>query len=114
MSNKFSAALAALALSLVISLAPASAFAGGCCGDPAPAQKTEAKATKAAPKEVGNTVCPITGDKVGSMGAAQHVDYKGFRVALCCKGCKAPFLKDADKNLKKAQDSVKPAADEKK
>ena len=53
-------------------------------------------------KEAGNTVCPITGSKVGSMEKGAHVDYKGYRVGLCCNGCKEKFLAAPDENLKKA------------
>lgn len=53
-------------------------------------------------KEAGNTICPITGSKVGSMEKGAHVDYKGYRVGLCCNGCKEKFLAAPDENLKKA------------
>lgn len=53
-------------------------------------------------KEAGNTICPITGSKVGSMEKGAHVDYKGYRVGLCCNGCKEKFLASPDENLKKA------------
>lgn len=55
-------------------------------------------------KEVGNTLCPISNSKVGSMVKGAHVDYKGYRVGLCCNDCKAKFLAAPDENLKKAQD----------
>lgn len=54
-------------------------------------------------KEVGNKLCPITGDPVATRAKAVHVDYKGYRVALCCEGCKKLFLAKADENLAKAQ-----------
>lgn len=53
-------------------------------------------------KEAGNTICPITGSKVGSMEKGAHVDYKGYRVGLCCNGCKEKFLAAPEENLKKA------------
>lgn len=53
-------------------------------------------------KEAGNTLCPITNSKVGSMEKGAHVDYKGYRVGLCCNGCKEKFMKAPDENLKKA------------
>lgn len=63
--------------------------------------KADAKVT-----ELGNTLCPITGEMVGSMKAGAHVDYKGIRVGLCCPGCEKVFLKDPDANLAKAKESV--------
>jgi len=53
-------------------------------------------------KQAGNTVCPITGSKVGSMEKGAHVDYQGYRVGLCCNACKEKFLAAPDENLKKA------------
>lgn len=53
-------------------------------------------------KEAGNTLCPITNSKVGSMEKGAHVDYKGYRVGLCCNGCKEKFMKAPEENLKKA------------
>ena len=74
---------------------------------PAEAQKSaEVKAQPAksdAPKEVGNKRCPISGAPVGSMQKGSHVDYNGYRVGLCCDGCKKAFMAKADESLKKAQ-----------
>jgi YHS domain-containing protein len=53
-------------------------------------------------KEAGNKICPITGSKVGSMEEGAHVEYKGYRVGLCCNGCKEKFLTAPEENLKKA------------
>lgn len=61
-----------------------------------------AKGTTAEIKEAGNTICPITGSKVGSMEKGAHVDYQGYRVGLCCNGCKEKFLAAPEENLKKA------------
>jgi YHS domain-containing protein len=40
-----------------------------------------------------NTVCPVSGDKVGSMGKPYIVEYKGQKIALCCKDCTKDFKK---------------------
>ena len=63
-----------------------------------PSKEDEAKA-----KPVGNTVCPVSGQKIGSMGEAAYIVYKGEKVALCCKGCSKTFMKDPAKYLRKAQ-----------
>lgn len=62
--------------------------------------------TKAA-KPVNNTICPITGEAIGSMGEGVTVTYKGHEVKLCCSACKAKFMKDPEAALKKAQESAK-------
>jgi hypothetical protein len=57
--------------------------------------------------QVGNKKCPISGEPVGSMEKGAHVDYKGYRVGLCCSGCKEKFLANADQYLKTAQAKAK-------
>jgi hypothetical protein len=54
-------------------------------------------------KEVGNKRCPVTNEPVGSMQKGSHIDYNGYRVGLCCDGCKKKFMATADESLKKAQ-----------
>jgi hypothetical protein len=44
-----------------------------------------------------NTVCPVTGDKVGSMGKPVYVDYQGKKVGLCCKMCLGEYRADPAK-----------------
>jgi YHS domain-containing protein len=52
-----------------------------------------------------NAVCPVSGDKVGSIGKPVIVDYQGKKIALCCRNCVKDFKKNpakysalADKN----------------
>jgi len=44
--------------------------------------------------------CPVSGDKLGEMGAPFTFTYKDQEVKLCCKGCKKDFDKDPEKYLK--------------
>lgn len=60
----------------------------------------------AAATPVGNRICPVSGDSLGSMGAPLHVVYKGKLVGLCCNGCPGAFGKDPDAMLAKAEASV--------
>ncbi len=60
----------------------------------------------AAATAVGNRICPVSGDSLGSMGAPVHVVYKGRLVGLCCSGCPSAFGKDPDALLAKAEASV--------
>jgi len=63
----------------------------------------------AAAKPVGNRICPVSGDSLGSMGAPIQIVYKGKLVGLCCGGCPKTFAKDPDAYLAKAEASaVKP------
>ena len=44
--------------------------------------------------DVGNTICPVSGDKVSGK---HFVEYKGKRYALCCPMCEKDFKKDPEK-----------------
>lgn len=48
--------------------------------------------------DVGNTVCPITGDKVSPKA---FVDYEGKRYHFCCQNCVKKFKKNPEKYLAK-------------
>lgn len=95
------ALLSACAQQSTIPAAPAQASATEKTAAP-PEQVAAGAATEI--KEAGNTICPITGSKVGSMEKGAHVDHKGYRIGLCCNGCKEKFLAAPDENLKKALD----------
>jgi YHS domain-containing protein len=46
-------------------------------------------------------LCPVTGEKLGSMGDPCVLTHEGKEVKLCCEGCKEDFLKDPAKYLAK-------------
>jgi YHS domain-containing protein len=46
-------------------------------------------------------LCPVTGEKLGSMGDPYVLTHEGKQVKLCCEGCKEDFLKDPAKYLAK-------------
>ena len=47
--------------------------------------------------------CPVSGEKLDSMGNPYVFVYQGQEVKLCCSGCKKDFDKDPAKYLKKIQ-----------
>jgi YHS domain-containing protein len=47
------------------------------------------------------TTCPVSGEKLGGMGAPVSIDYQGKKVAFCCDSCIAKFQKDPSKYLAK-------------
>ena len=49
--------------------------------------------------EVGNSVCPVSGEKVGTMGPVVKYEYKGKIYNLCCEGCVSSFAKDPEKYI---------------
>jgi YHS domain-containing protein len=95
----------------------------GCGGNPvtppakdAPAAPSGAKAsttdtadtTKPAPLTEADRqliakqqTCPVTGEKLGSMGEPYKVVVKGRVVFLCCEGCKEEIEAHPDKYLAK-------------
>lgn len=46
-------------------------------------------------------VCPVTGAKLGSMGAPPKVVVNGQEVFLCCDGCEEKLREEPDKYLAK-------------
>lgn len=46
--------------------------------------------------EAGNTVCPVSGDKVSGKHFVVHA---GKRYGLCCLQCEKKFLKDPEKYI---------------
>ena len=56
--------------------------------------------------KVNNTLCPVEGNKIGSMGEPVMVEYKGKTYSLCCAECKAAFMKDPDAFSKKADEEA--------
>lgn len=73
--------------------AQAEAFAGPDLPPPGPAN-----APTLAEKQ---RICPVTGERLGSMGKPYKVRVKGRDVLLCCQGCEAQFMRDPDKYLAK-------------
>ena len=45
--------------------------------------------------------CPVTGEKLGSMGAPPKVTVEGKEVFLCCEGCEEELRKEPAKYLAK-------------
>ena len=60
------------------------------------------------PKPDKLTICPVSGEKLDSMGKPYVFIYQGQEVKLCCSGCKKDFDKDPAKYLKKIQDAAAP------
>ena len=56
--------------------------------------------------QVGNKICPVSGHKVGEMGAPVQHEYMGKTYNFCCKMCLKDFDKDPAKYSKIADDEV--------
>lgn len=44
-------------------------------------------------------ICPVSNEKLGSMGKPYVVEIKGRKVFLCCQGCEDALRSDPDKYL---------------
>ncbi|MCK6479187.1 MAG: hypothetical protein L6R43_03260 [Planctomycetes bacterium] len=68
----------------------------GCGAEPAPAPPppTPAGGAPAAPAAYPLDTCPVSGEKLGSMGDPVVVKHGDVEVRLCCRGCLKAF--DAD------------------
>jgi len=72
------------------------------------ADQAQAEITSAA-VEVGNTICPVSGDKIkvgGKMGDPVKYEYNGKIYNLCCPMCKKDFKKDPEKYSKIAEEQA--------
>ncbi len=66
-------------------------------------QKAEQKAVN-----VGNKICPVSGEKIGSGGMkAETFEYKGKIYNFCCPMCIEEFKKDPEKYIKKVEEELK-------
>lgn len=94
------------------------AFVLGCSGGPpAPPSKPGAQAASDEVREAraklspedralaeAQDLCPVTGEKLGSMGTPVKVTVKGETVLLCCASCEKKALNEPDKTLAKANE----------
>jgi YHS domain-containing protein len=70
-----------------------SAFAA----DPSPSAGAIAAPSAQISQKAANTVCPVSGDKVGDVGKPVYAQYEGQTIAFCCKSCLKKFNKNPDK-----------------
>ncbi len=60
----------------------------------------------AASMDIGNKICPVSGEAVGTMGDVVKYEHNGKVYSLCCDMCKKDFKKDPEKYSKIAEDEV--------
>ncbi len=98
-------------LAILVSM-PVFAYTQEADAPAAPAEEvaaTEVPATDE-PVEVGNKICPVSGEKVGGMGDIVKQEHNGKVYNLCCAMCAKDFSKDPEKFAKIADDEVKEEA----
>ena len=67
---------------------------------------------KTKPKPYVLKTCPVSGDKLGEMGAPYVFVTDGREIKLCCKNCLKDFNKDKAKYLKQIEKDEKKAKKE--
>ncbi len=72
------------------------------------ADDTNSVSSTPPPKPDLLATCPVSGDKLGEMGAPYVFVYQGQEVKLCCSSCKKDFDKDPDKYMKLIRAADKP------
>ena len=107
-----------MALMATISVGCAASRGGGCHGGrcrvssgagsvpPRRSDVVQAHATDEAPRGKVQQVCPVTGEKLGSMGPPISVTVGGKSIQVCCNSCVAAVKKNPEKYLKIVADEV--------
>lgn len=49
---------------------------------------------------VGNKICPVSGEPVESMGGAYQLEHNDKIYSFCCEGCAEGFKKNPEKYIK--------------
>lgn len=65
-----------------------------------------AEVTETGAVRVGNTICPLSKEKVGEMGEIVEYEYEGKIYNFCCKMCLKDFKKDPEKYIKIINESM--------
>lgn len=94
-------------IAILVSLFAAMAFAGEANQQPRDTvitQPTHEQLTEA--KALNNAICPVTKAKVGSLGPAVLVVYRGQVVSLCCPSCVAKFANNPDEYMMLVNDEL--------
>lgn len=68
-------------------------------------QKQEAGAGVSQPQEVGNKICPVSGDKINEKTKATY-EYEGKVYNFCCSMCIDAFKKEPQKYIKKVEEEM--------
>ncbi|MEW6008799.1 MAG: YHS domain-containing protein [Candidatus Omnitrophota bacterium] len=66
----------------------------------------EAASEVSQPVDVGNQICPVSGEKIKPETKATY-EYKGKIYNLCCPMCIEEFKKDPEKYIKKVEEELK-------
>jgi YHS domain-containing protein len=87
--------------SILLAIAAALTVGGLALGDASTPATQPATTQPAQAVDLGNTICPVSGDKVGDSKVVEV--YEGKVYHLCCADCPKDFQKDPEKYAKAVQ-----------
>ena len=70
------------------------------------AQDSSAQEQPKKAENVGNKICPVTGEKIDEKTKVTY-EYQGKIYNFCCAGCPDEFKKDPEKYIKKVEEEKK-------
>lgn len=68
-------------------------------------EETKAAAVVSKPRDVGNKICPVTGEKIDEKTRVTY-EYEGRIYHFCCPGCIDEFKKDPQEYIKKIKEQA--------
>ncbi|MCM8826376.1 MAG: YHS domain-containing protein [Candidatus Omnitrophica bacterium] len=69
-------------------------------------EKLEATTNITEPQDIGNKICPVSGEKIDEKMKATY-EYQGKIYNFCCSMCIDEFKKDPEKYIKKLKETEK-------
>ena len=74
---------------------------------------TTTKGADTATVEVGNKICPVSGEVIAEMGDGKgfQVEHEGKIYNLCCSMCAKDFKKDPEKFIQKIKEELENSSD---
>jgi YHS domain-containing protein len=82
---------------MILTLCVAALATSAIAADPPNSKGDKTAQSSGAKIESINTICPVSGDKVGELGKPVYVVYKGKKIGFCCRDCPKDFKKDPEK-----------------
>jgi len=106
MKLKFAAVIAVLSLGIYVLISPVCADEKGSHKVSIMDGEITAEVTETGAIRVGNTICPLSKEKVGEMGDIVEYEHEGKIYNFCCKMCLKGFKKDPEKYIQMIYDSM--------
>lgn len=82
---------------MILTLCVAALATSAIAADPPNSKGDKTAQSSGAKIESINTICPVSGDKVGELGKPVYVEYKGKKIGFCCRDCPKDFKKNPEK-----------------